>query len=45
MNIVSTSVSSFEGDLPRKTNIVSKPDTETIMPGDSMDEADITIEM
>ena len=45
VNIVSTSVSSFEGDLPRKTNIVSKPDTETIMPEDSMDEADITIEM
>ena len=45
MNIVSTSVSSFEGDLPRKTNIVSKADTETNMPGDSMDEADITIEI
>ena len=44
MNIVSTSVSSLEGDLPGKADIVSEAVTE--MPDHSMDEeADVTIEI
>ena len=44
MNIVSTSVSSLEGDLPGKADIVSKAVTK--MQDGIMDEAvDITIEI